>query len=1486
MKHLLLLLGIIIGIEANAQITSRNTISIEQLQIAADNFAHQRWGKVDAADPIPYYDPQDNIIAYGFNYAIGKEFPTFSKPVYYNESDENGKSKNLRWGINEFSNLIMGNNRNRIAIVRYTEALSDDYAFSKEIKDMASQSLENPDPLLVRVYYQTPLLKYYKYEANGNSVYVRIFPPSKVLSESEFQDEYVRNFDIEKIMPKSSPKKWDSYLGNVLTLKSTNAINYIPQQDVCVPFLEWHYGCSPTAGGMLLGYWDNYSHYSSNDYGNLSKYHFEEGNDYNISSAQEKCAIEMGTTAGGSTSSGDIGPGVVAAANSSVCGSYNFSQTTTFYDFGENTAKWNQQVGEINADRPWHCGVDGHSITAIGYETTAADSFMIVHNTWNPPNDWWNYTLNYRISEIYPGGQYGASLQIISPNGDPGYDHNGNGEIINSGNVFEITWNYDYYSGSYCMLYYSLNAGDTWFNFETNTPNDGSYLWTVPSSLSSSEGRIKIKEYSSGGTLIATDGSWGNFSFVTGSSIITLTSDVAQTTTVDPTYYKLSHTSSTWGAVGIRTNNVSTNNWSMRLYDSDNFANEVEASTYYENVDFIVFDQHHLTNILRGVKTYQVSGSGDARTEFEGYTETISVGITTVHSWIANDVVEIWDIYLAPGTYKFTMNYNSGSANLDMAIFSSNGGPYYQNRGDYISHSSNSGTNDESFFVTITNYDYYGFIVWANDANSANVSILVETTTAGLWEGDVSTNWNTSGNWNDNSVPNSTTDVVIPSGTLYSPYVNWANAYAKTLTLESGATLTLGEYDLNVYDETHIYGTIAMNNSNADMLCWDDIYWESGSQANITAMGEFRIYGNWNFQSGANVQLTGGRTWFLGTSTKYIRCYEANCYFNSVYSDKSGGAYIGLSAYSYEDLTINGNLNIYAGSGFNSYSSEKIILNGGFNNLGGNFICNFGTFEFAGTNSNLQPNVGDYFNNLIINTTSDVNILNTYSDSLVINGNLTIESGILKSNNNTIVIRGDWHNQLSSYNFWEGTGTVIFNGSETLQHCYGENFYNVNHVSTSTNLHFDGNTNINNNFYVNGFCWSNETMYVDNMYLNTLFSKFTANIGSTVEIDHLDMEWTLFFTYTGTIVANGGDIIVNDLNEDGLMGSFVVYDGTLDITQDASSFIDFNGSINISGGTMLVRGGSGPSYWPYSSHASITMTSGVLDFTNIAIRIHNSTAYNLSTNITGGVIRTGNSFVVADVFYPTGGTIEFYGGLNQSLHMNYNDAALYNMHVNKSSGLLACTSLSARISNNIILDGGLFSAPNDTLYVGGDWTNNVGPAGFYELNQWVCFYGPGSSEITTNEQFEHLVVDKTYSSYLGLVQLTGLDIIIDSDLHIIDGTYEMDMSSNIDIDGDIIIENGAGFNANDSYTEVFLSGDIIDYNTTISSTTGLEIGSTNDWTFDGTTSQNINVSATDVEFGNLFIDKSTSNLIVNFYDGIRVKGDVNIISGICISTTS
>jgi hypothetical protein len=104
-------------------------------------------------------------------------------------------------------------------------------------------------------------------------------------------------------------------------------------------------------------------------------------------------------------------------------------------------------------------------------------------------------------------------------------------------------------------------------------------------------------------------------------------------------------------------------------------------------------------------------------------------------------------------------------------------------------------TNNSSSTTTVTGVPLgtsatLKWTILGSVCSPENDTITISNFSDGTWTGVTSTNWNTASNWTF-GVPTSGTNVVIPSGTLNSPNINSAAAVANSVTINSGATLTM-----------------------------------------------------------------------------------------------------------------------------------------------------------------------------------------------------------------------------------------------------------------------------------------------------------------------------------------------------------------------------------------------------------------------------------------------------------------------------------------------------------------------------------------------------------------------------------------------------------------------------------------------------------------------------------------------------------------------
>ncbi|MEZ5196844.1 MAG: hypothetical protein R2764_10690 [Bacteroidales bacterium] len=133
------------------------------------------------------------------------------------------------------------------------------------------------------------------------------------------------------------------------------------------------------------------------------------------------------------------------------------------------------------------------------------------------------------------------------------------------------------------------------------------------------------------------------------------------------------------------------------------------------------------------------------------------------------------------------------------------------------------------------------------------------------------------------------------------------------------------------------------------------------------------------------------------------------------------------------------------------------------------------------------------------------------------------------------MVEGDWTNNVGPGAFNEGNGRVIFSGTN-IQYCSDEVF-NILEINNPPGA----------------------------LYIS----------GSAVVCAAYD--WT-----AGAIdVFNGGIFTANDLIDNGIYGKYVLNENSTINLKNYDGYVDLNGELYISGGTMNVYGGTTPSYWPY-----------------------------------------------------------------------------------------------------------------------------------------------------------------------------------------------------------------------------------------------------------------------------------------------------------------
>ncbi len=538
------------------------------------------------------------------------------------------------------------------------------------------------------------------------------------------------------------------------------------------------------------------------------------------------------------------------------------------------------------------------------------------------------------------------------------------------------------------------------------------------------------------------------------------------------------------------------------------------------------------------------------------------------------------------------------------------------------------------------------------------------------WTGATSTAWNTATNWSPSGVPAPTDDVIIPSAPANQPVVNGTiTPVCKNLTINSGASLSITATTSNnalltASGNATINGALSIGGviGKTGKLVAVNVTWGSTASMSGSFAGRMEVSGNWEFSTGSAISMGLCSVTFTGNTTTQIISKSSNSSFSNVTISKTGSQAVQISTTSTSTLRFGASLTISADATLLGPANITTIFSDNLNNSG-HFSFSNGTQSFEKTSGTqtIQVNTNDFFYNLKINSGGTVTINNL----LTVQDNVIIQAGIFDPLGNTVIVYGDWANAIGAAGFIEGTGRVIFSGGNYHQYCTNETF-NILEVH------------------------------------KTIGGEFRVS-GATVTCAQYD--WT-----AGSVgVMGNGTFTALDLADDGIRGNYSVNTGsTINLYQDNYQYVDLGGNLTFtSGGTINVYGGMGYSQWPNYANASITMNGGILDFVDNGISINNSGTYTLTTNISGGTIRTSKGFYCERADYnPTGGSIQLYGLTDCQL--SFTAGTIWSLYINKNTANTVTLGANTAVNGTFIINSGKLYAVNKVITPSNDVTINSG----------------------------------------------------------------------------------------------------------------------------------------------------------------------------------
>jgi hypothetical protein len=479
-----------------ALVYASDLVPLQQIEELANRFVEQRHSQYGLNNVVTYYGLDEQPNAYAF--------------VFQDQE-------------NQPLTMVMGARYTTTPIGEITKSLPRSQIAYEEAVQKA-RTLSRMEPEFQKVYYFGPGEEYCAFNVEDRIILVNACNFTTVEKKEFLRNKPEPDRDLELL----TRAKWQKYFQTTdFTMRQDSG--YVPD----VPFIDWVYGCSPTAAAMLLWYWDEYA--PNPGYGRLVDYFFThydlpeaEWND--CANVNRELALAMYTdTTSGSTNGANIIPGYLTVAN--ILHGYSFTGQNYGPGNAANQYCFAELKNEIDNQRPFHWSVQSywsaahadyiyHSLTGVGYHIILPDTFVQVHNTWDGLEPLWPlwtyyngiYSYDY-VRVVVPGGwvednifldwPVGATLTggALSPRA-----------IVYAGVTYRLRWHTQGSGIDHVKISYSTGRDGEgydslqWTLIDASAPNTGEYLWMMPDDDTL---RVNLVGLSSGNVRLAADGSFG-----------------------------------------------------------------------------------------------------------------------------------------------------------------------------------------------------------------------------------------------------------------------------------------------------------------------------------------------------------------------------------------------------------------------------------------------------------------------------------------------------------------------------------------------------------------------------------------------------------------------------------------------------------------------------------------------------------------------------------------------------------------------------------------------------------------------------------------------------------------------------------------------------------------------------------------------------------------------------------------------------------------
>jgi hypothetical protein len=525
------------------------------------------------------------------------------------------------------------------------------------------------------------------------------------------------------------------------------------------------------------------------------------------------------------------------------------------------------------------------------------------------------------------------------------------------------------------------------------------------------------------------------------------------------------------------------------------------------------------------------------------------------------------------------------------------------------------------------------------------------------WDGSYNSFWYAPSNWSLNHIPLATEDVVIPvvSSGRY-PAIT-GNYVCNTIAVNNGADLNFSSGRLDVTADAALNGKLYMSSSTT-LAVNGSLIFSVNAMANFNGSAIISVKKHVTFQNGSSINIPNTKLELRGTEISYIGTYTPTI-IGTLFTSKPVSGSTNISTQSTATLSIK-SLEVASASKISHPYTGTTIIRGDIVLFPTSTVnLSAGSLRMSGSANAVISDLNsasNYLNNLEIEKDDGASV--SMNTNLTVKGKVEIWSGALIAQTYTLKVGGEWMNAVAGSEFVPGTGTVIFNQSNSVQAVYGPNsFYNVLDNHTGNSLTFYDYTEISSLLTVNS-----EIAFLGGGSFNSV-----SNTADEASLEFYTASYLIDeYTGGGSLKSTGSaQVIITDLTQFGINGNFTADNGHLEIHQDIYSPIDIYGNITIhNDGIVDIYGGEYDLYIGFLGYSIFTMSSGSFNVKDRGISISSFTG-GCDFIITGGTITVNGDWRdTLGVFDPTGGSVVMTGSGDNTI-IQHADSWFWNLVVNK-----------------------------------------------------------------------------------------------------------------------------------------------------------------------------------------------------------------------------